>query len=89
MAAAGHDLTLVATGRGGLSELFSVDTERTVYDAPQRSLLTVTVFAFYADALFRVPKPAVPGFVISGAGAGRLHPDREVSKQGRRRCGRP
>lgn len=33
------------------------------------SLLTVTVFAFYADALFRVPKPAVPGFVISGAGA--------------------
>lgn len=41
--AAGHDLTLVATGRGGLSDLFPVDTARTVYDAPQRSLLTVTV----------------------------------------------
>ncbi|MBF6333266.1 styrene monooxygenase/indole monooxygenase family protein [Nocardia transvalensis] len=41
--AGSHDLTLVATGRGGLSELFPIDTERTVYDAPQRSLLTVTV----------------------------------------------
>ncbi|WP_280316997.1 styrene monooxygenase/indole monooxygenase family protein [Nocardia wallacei] len=41
--AAAHDLTLVATGRGGLSELFPVDSARTVYDAPQRTLLTVTV----------------------------------------------
>ncbi len=41
--AAEHDLTLVATGRGGLSDLFPVDDARTVYDAPQRSLLTVTV----------------------------------------------
>ncbi|MBH0778764.1 styrene monooxygenase/indole monooxygenase family protein [Nocardia bovistercoris] len=41
--AAENDLTLVATGRGGLSELFPVDDARTVYDAPQRSLLTVTV----------------------------------------------
>ncbi|MGW4364585.1 styrene monooxygenase/indole monooxygenase family protein [Nocardia takedensis] len=41
--AAEHDLTLVATGRGGLSDLFAVDDARTVYDAPQRSLLTVTV----------------------------------------------
>lgn len=41
--AAANDLTLVATGRGGLSELFPVDTERSAYDAPQRSLLTVTV----------------------------------------------
>ncbi|MFF0489367.1 styrene monooxygenase/indole monooxygenase family protein [Nocardia sp. NPDC004068] len=41
--AGAHDLTLVATGRGGLSDLFAIDTERTVYDAPQRKLLTVTV----------------------------------------------
>lgn len=40
--AAGADLTLVATGRGGLSSLFPVDTERSAYDRPQRSLLTVT-----------------------------------------------
>lgn len=41
--AAGVDLTLVATGRGGLSSLFPVDAERSAYDRPQRSLLTVTV----------------------------------------------
>lgn len=41
--AGSHDLTLVATGRGGLSDLFPIDAERTVYDAPQRSVLTVTV----------------------------------------------
>ncbi|WP_067688461.1 styrene monooxygenase/indole monooxygenase family protein [Nocardia jejuensis] len=41
--AAAQDLTLVATGRGGLSDLFAVDTARTVYAGPQRSLLTVTV----------------------------------------------
>jgi flavin-dependent dehydrogenase len=36
------DLTLVATGRGGLSELFPVDPERTVYKEPQRQLLLAT-----------------------------------------------
>ncbi|MDT5229732.1 MAG: hypothetical protein QOI39_232 [Mycobacterium sp.] len=41
--AAAHDLTLVATGRGGLSNLFAVDESRTVYDKPQRSLLMLTV----------------------------------------------
>ncbi|CDO33262.1 styrene monooxygenase/indole monooxygenase family protein [Mycolicibacterium porcinum] len=41
--AAGVDLTLVATGRGGLSTLFPVDAERSAYDRPQRSLLTVTL----------------------------------------------
>lgn len=47
--AAAHDLTLVATGKpgpagpagSGLSELFAVDTERSVYTSPQRHLLTV------------------------------------------------
>ncbi len=41
--AAGVDLTLVATGRGGLSSLFPVDAARSAYDRPQRSLLTVTL----------------------------------------------
>ncbi|MUM16028.1 cadherin repeat domain-containing protein [Mycobacterium sp. CBMA271] len=41
--AAAHDLTLVATGRGGLSSLFPVDASRTVYDRPQRKLLMLTV----------------------------------------------
>lgn len=41
--AAKADLTLVATGRGGLSSLFPVDTARTVYDTPQRSLLAFSV----------------------------------------------
>jgi 2-polyprenyl-6-methoxyphenol hydroxylase-like FAD-dependent oxidoreductase len=41
--AATHELTLVATGRGGLAELFAPDPARSVYDRPQRSLLTVTV----------------------------------------------
>lgn len=41
--AAANDLTLVATGRGGLADLFEVDTERTVYSEPQRKVLTVTL----------------------------------------------
>ncbi|AEF42327.1 styrene monooxygenase/indole monooxygenase family protein [Hoyosella subflava] len=43
--AAKHDLTLVATGKGGLVSLFPVDEERTVYRTPQRSLLLVTLHA--------------------------------------------
>jgi hypothetical protein len=38
-----HDLTLVATGKGGLADIFRPDAQRTVYDAPQRSVLTVYV----------------------------------------------
>ncbi|MGU3499596.1 styrene monooxygenase/indole monooxygenase family protein [Mycobacterium sp. C31M] len=41
--AAQADLTLVATGRGGLSALFPVDATRTVYDTPQRQLLAFSV----------------------------------------------
>ncbi|WP_216892393.1 styrene monooxygenase/indole monooxygenase family protein [Nocardia alni] len=41
--AAANDLTLVATGRGGLADLFEIDPVRTVYAEPQRRLLTVTV----------------------------------------------
>ncbi|WP_225725970.1 MULTISPECIES: styrene monooxygenase/indole monooxygenase family protein [unclassified Nocardia] len=48
--AAENDLTLVATGRGGLSELFPIDPARTPYVAPQRSLLTLTVTGIGHDA---------------------------------------
>ncbi|MCA0155049.1 cadherin repeat domain-containing protein [Tsukamurella sp. M9C] len=37
--AAAHDLTLISTGKGGLSGLFPVDEARTVYRSPQRHLL--------------------------------------------------
>ncbi|OSJ13529.1 hypothetical protein BSR47_20955 [Bradyrhizobium canariense] len=40
--AADADLTLVATGKGGLSGLFPVDPDRTVYAGPQRHLLLAT-----------------------------------------------
>lgn len=41
--AAAHDLTLVATGKGGLSNMFERDPERSVYDRPQRNLGMVIV----------------------------------------------
>ncbi|MBD0860382.1 cadherin repeat domain-containing protein [Gordonia sp. zg691] len=41
--AADADLTLVATGKGGLSTLFPVDESRTHYREPQRRLLQVTL----------------------------------------------
>lgn len=41
--AASHDLTLVSTGKHGLSNLFAVDEGRTVYQEQQRYLLTVNV----------------------------------------------
>ncbi|QOZ37886.1 styrene monooxygenase/indole monooxygenase family protein [Bradyrhizobium sp. CCBAU 53421] len=40
--AADVDLTLVATGKGGLSSFFPVDPDRTVYAEPQRHLLLAT-----------------------------------------------
>ncbi|MGV9827199.1 styrene monooxygenase/indole monooxygenase family protein [Gordonia sp. NPDC003429] len=41
--AGAHDLTLVATGKGGLSSLFPVDEARSHYREPQRRLLQVTL----------------------------------------------
>lgn len=60
--AAANDLTLVATGRGGLSDLFPIDTARTVYDAPQRSLLTVIVTGLgHDESVFAHRSPAGGG----------------------------
>lgn len=50
--AAAHDLTLVATGKGGLADLFEVDAQRTPYDGPQRYLLTVTASGLPVDHVF-------------------------------------
>jgi hypothetical protein len=38
-----HELTLVATGRGPLAELFKRNAERSVYDKPQRKLAMMIV----------------------------------------------
>jgi len=41
--AAGHDLTIVATGRSDLSGLFARNEERSIYSTPQRNLAMVIV----------------------------------------------
>src|SRR5262245_55831979 len=41
--AAEHDLTVIASGKGDLSNLFPVDAERSVYTKPQRHLSMVFV----------------------------------------------
>jgi flavin-dependent dehydrogenase len=47
------DLTLIATGRGGLSSLFPVDPDRTVYSEPQRQLFLATFKGLdHADSQF-------------------------------------
>ena len=57
--AAANALTLVATGRGGLSDLFAIDPVRSVYDAPQRKLLTVTVTGLgFDEGVFAHRSPA-------------------------------
>lgn len=48
--AAIHDLTLVATGKGGLSTLFPVNESRSHYREPQRKLLQVTLTGLDHDA---------------------------------------
>jgi len=51
--AAAHELTLVATGKQGLADLFAVDASRTVYRTPQRHLLTVNAVGLpYAPTTF-------------------------------------
>jgi 2-polyprenyl-6-methoxyphenol hydroxylase-like FAD-dependent oxidoreductase len=41
--AGAHDLTLVATGKGGLSSLFPRDPSRSVFGGPQRNVVMLTV----------------------------------------------
>jgi hypothetical protein len=47
-----HDLTLVATGKAGLTDAFPTDTDRTPYTGPQRYLLTVTTTGLPSDHVF-------------------------------------
>jgi hypothetical protein len=44
-----HDLTLVASGRGSLTELFPRDEKRSVYSTPQRNLMMLVVKNAAAD----------------------------------------
>ncbi|NMO01703.1 cadherin repeat domain-containing protein [Gordonia sp. TBRC 11910] len=47
--AAAHDLTLVSTGKGGLSAMFARDDERSDYTEPQRYLAMITVTGLPVD----------------------------------------
>ena len=47
--AAGSDLTVVSTGKYGLSSLFARDARRSVYDTPQRNLAMVLVRGIPTD----------------------------------------
>jgi 2-polyprenyl-6-methoxyphenol hydroxylase-like FAD-dependent oxidoreductase len=54
-----HDLTLVATGKGGLSKLFARDASRSSFETPQRNLVMLTVNGLgYDESVFahRSPK---------------------------------
>ena len=62
--AAGHDLVVVSTGRGGLAELFERDASRSPYDQPQR----VASLTYLRGA---VPDPAGPALryhAVEGVG---------------------
>lgn len=48
-----HELTLIASGKGELGQLFEHDTERSPYNAPQRHL----ALAYLKNV---VPRPAAP-----------------------------
>ncbi|WP_297004205.1 FAD-dependent oxidoreductase [uncultured Corynebacterium sp.] len=50
--AASHDLTLLATGKGGLADAFATDHDRTPYTGPQRRVLTVTATGLPSDHVF-------------------------------------
>jgi 2-polyprenyl-6-methoxyphenol hydroxylase-like FAD-dependent oxidoreductase len=57
--AGAHDLTLVATGKGGLSGLFARDAERSVFATPQRSVLMLTVHGLgFDESVFAHRSPA-------------------------------
>jgi 2-polyprenyl-6-methoxyphenol hydroxylase-like FAD-dependent oxidoreductase len=48
--ASNHDLTLVATGKGGLASLFARDEARSSFSRPQRSLLLLNVTGLGHDS---------------------------------------
>ncbi|ETD31712.1 styrene monooxygenase/indole monooxygenase family protein [Williamsia sp. D3] len=59
--AAENDLTFVATGKAGLSSLFTVDESRSPYKRPQRSVLLLTVAGLGHDPdVFAHRSPAGP-----------------------------
>ena len=67
--AAGHDLAVVAVGRGSIPALFPVDPARSPYGEPQR-----LVFAGLFDGL-ALPEPFGVSFNIALPGVGEDLPD--------------
>ncbi|GGP44300.1 styrene monooxygenase/indole monooxygenase family protein [Streptomyces abikoensis] len=70
--ARGHELTIVAAGRGGLSGIFPRDPERSPFDRPQRTLACL-----YLHGVAAPPEPAethVRVMMIPGVGEGLLQP---------------
>ena len=62
-----HELTVVATGKGGLSSLFPVDERRTSYDKPQR-YLTMLCFKGPPPTTEHLPFPAAGLEILPYAG---------------------
>ncbi|OPX08772.1 flavin reductase, partial [Gordonia sp. i37] len=56
-----HDLTIAASGKGTLAQLFSVDGNRTVYDAPQRVSTLVYVSGMDVEETAELTMTVVPG----------------------------
>jgi hypothetical protein len=82
--AAEHDLTLVATGKGGLADAFTTDHERTPYPGPQRRVLTVTAAGLSSDHLFsgRAEVPGVNNALLSLHGEGEVFVGPYLHKDG-------
>lgn len=62
--AAGHDLVVVSTGRGGLADLFETDASRSPYDRPRRAASLTYLRGAAADPA----GPALRYHVVEGVG---------------------
>lgn len=56
-----HDLTIVASGKGALSEVFEIDRSRTIYDAPQRISTMAYVTGMSSDPSAELTMTSVAG----------------------------
>ncbi|WP_241191441.1 styrene monooxygenase/indole monooxygenase family protein [Deinococcus psychrotolerans] len=73
-----HDLTLIATGKGELGQLFEHDAERSPYSAPQRHL----ALAYLKNVAPRPDHSAVSFNLIPGVGEVFLLPGLTTSEDG-------
>jgi flavin reductase (DIM6/NTAB) family NADH-FMN oxidoreductase RutF len=61
--AAEHELVVVSTGKGELGEIFTVDSQRSPYDRPQRSFAMM-----YVQGVTAGPQPSIRMAVAPGIG---------------------